>query len=325
MDCTPASRSATFGATCKVTPPTNALPAEWQEELETNRLALNQSEQARRDLERELIAVRESEFSYRAVIDNQTDLICRYKADGLALTFANPAFCEFFDCQPDEVIGKSFLEVLPEKDRGAWETHIATVVQHHERTTHEHPTQRADGIIAWHQWTELPLIDPRGDGPTPIIQARAVDITQQKNQEATLRRSATLFWSITEMATKPAESLESKLDRILEQCSRQLHLEIGLVARISGNDYEVLFARSPDNSIRPHQVFSLKDTYCEKTFGELQTVGFHHAGAGGTLEKPPCLSTVQTRKLPRLSHLYRWQTLRHPEFLQSYSPRHSVH
>ena len=39
-------------------------------------------------------AVSESEKRFRAVVEDQTDLICRFKPDGL-LTFVNEAFCRF--------------------------------------------------------------------------------------------------------------------------------------------------------------------------------------------------------------------------------------
>src|SRR5262249_41404852 len=39
--------------------------------------------------------LRESEARYRAVVDDQTELVCRYRPDS-TLTFANRAFTEFF-------------------------------------------------------------------------------------------------------------------------------------------------------------------------------------------------------------------------------------
>jgi len=44
--------------------------------------------------------LRESEARYRAIVDDQTELVCRYSPDG-ALTFANRAFSEFFGCRAD--------------------------------------------------------------------------------------------------------------------------------------------------------------------------------------------------------------------------------
>ncbi len=44
-------------------------------------------------------AVSESEKRFRAVVEDQTDLICRFKPDGL-LTFVNDAFCRFHAQKP---------------------------------------------------------------------------------------------------------------------------------------------------------------------------------------------------------------------------------
>ena len=60
-------------------------------------------------------AVSESEKRFRAVVEDQTDLICRFKPDGL-LTFVNDAFCRFHGKSRDELIGTNFFQTLSEED-----------------------------------------------------------------------------------------------------------------------------------------------------------------------------------------------------------------
>jgi PAS domain-containing protein len=49
-------------------------------------------------------AVADSEKRFRAVVEDQTDLICRFKPDGL-LTFVNEMFCRFNGKSREELIG----------------------------------------------------------------------------------------------------------------------------------------------------------------------------------------------------------------------------
>ena len=63
------------------------------------------------DRRRQESALRQSEERYRAVVDSQTELVCRFTPD-LTLTFVNEAYCRFLGKRRDEVLG-SKLSALP--------------------------------------------------------------------------------------------------------------------------------------------------------------------------------------------------------------------
>ncbi len=60
-------------------------------------------------------ATSESEKRLRAVVEDQTDLICRFRPDGL-LIFVNQAFCRFHKKTSAELIGTNFFQTLSEED-----------------------------------------------------------------------------------------------------------------------------------------------------------------------------------------------------------------
>lgn len=67
---------------------------------------------------RDLTEIREAEKlidetnkRYKAVVEDQTDLICRY-TPGFIFTFVNQAYCRYFDKQYDDLIGTSVLDLL---------------------------------------------------------------------------------------------------------------------------------------------------------------------------------------------------------------------
>ena len=63
-------------------------------------------------------ALRDSEARYRAVLESQTDLVCRYLPD-TTLTFVNEAYCRSFGRRREELIGRPFLDLLPAAARDA--------------------------------------------------------------------------------------------------------------------------------------------------------------------------------------------------------------
>ena len=136
-------------------------------------------------------ALRASEARYRAVVNDQTDLICRYRPDG-TLTFANDAYCVFYGKPLNELIGLSIYQNMPEDDIDRVKRIVArldadnpvSVTEHHTLTT---------GHESWRQWTRRAILDEQGQ--IVEIQATARDVTRQhlmedamREREADLRR-----------------------------------------------------------------------------------------------------------------------------------------
>ena len=69
-------------------------------------------------------ALRETEALYRQLVENQPDLICRFLPD-TTLTFVNAAYAHFFGCQPEELIGQRFIELLSAEERADALAHLA--------------------------------------------------------------------------------------------------------------------------------------------------------------------------------------------------------
>ncbi len=63
----------------------------------------------RRSAER---ALRSSEARYRAVVEDQTEMICRFDPD-LRLTFVNRAFAQAFSLQDEDLTDRRFTDLLP--------------------------------------------------------------------------------------------------------------------------------------------------------------------------------------------------------------------
>jgi two-component system sensor kinase FixL len=132
-------------------------------------------------------ALRESEERYREVVDSQTDLICRYLPD-TTLTFVNEAYCRYFGRAREDLIGRRFLELIPEAAREATWQHISSLVENPRVQADEHEVLRPDGSIGWQQWVDHAV---RGrDGRIVEFQAIGRDITDRKRAEEANRNLA---------------------------------------------------------------------------------------------------------------------------------------
>jgi PAS domain S-box-containing protein len=130
--------------------------------------------------------LRVSEERYRTIIEEQTDLICRYRPD-TTLTFVNAAYCRYFGRTDEELIGTSFLALVPDAARQAAREHVQSLCEQPRIKHYEHPVIGASGGIRWQQWVDYVILDDNGR----ILELQAVgrDITERKQAEEALRLS----------------------------------------------------------------------------------------------------------------------------------------
>jgi len=131
-------------------------------------------------------ALRETEERYRAVIESQDDAVCRWLPDG-TLTFVNSAYCALFAKPSEELIGRSWLGLVPETERAAMDKAIREFSAHPRRRRYDQPLTQDDGEVRWLHWADVPLFDAQG--VCVEFQSVARDITKRKRMEEALRAS----------------------------------------------------------------------------------------------------------------------------------------
>jgi len=154
-----------------------------------------------------------SEKQYRAVVEDQSELICRFLPDG-KLTFVNEAYCRYFKKNKEELIGNSFMPFIPEEDHEKVEKYLASLSPENPVVTYEHRVITPEGDIRWQQWTDRALFDENG----VIVEFQSVgcDITRLKLAEEKL-----------------LEAHEKLENRVKEQTSKILKTNEILRAEIS--------------------------------------------------------------------------------------------
>jgi PAS domain S-box-containing protein len=75
-------------------------------------------------------AIVQCELKYKAVVENQTDLICRFSPN-LKILFVNPAFCRFFDQKEAEIQEKMVSDFIPPQFHPSLRSTIAQIDRDH--------------------------------------------------------------------------------------------------------------------------------------------------------------------------------------------------
>jgi PAS domain S-box-containing protein len=138
-------------------------------------------------------AVSESEKCFRAVVEDQTDLICRFKPDGL-LTFVNDTFCRFHAKSREELIGTNFFQTLSEEDAAVPLSYINSLPPDEPVISFDHRLSSPDGQVVWHQYRVRRLFQKKDDRRE--FQAVIQDITQRKQSDQALRASEEKYRSL---------------------------------------------------------------------------------------------------------------------------------
>ncbi len=155
-----------------------------------------------------LTELEESEMRYRAIVEDQTELICRFRPDG-TLTFVNLAYCRYFQKTPEELLGNSFLPLIPQEDQ-----HIITKQQNlltaqNPVVLYEHRVILPDGDVRWQQWFDRALYDEKGEAME--FQAVGRDITHQKVAEEELENARADLEARVRERTKELQIANEKL------------------------------------------------------------------------------------------------------------------
>lgn len=213
-----------------------------------------------------------SEARYRAVIEDQTELICRRLPEGV-ITFVNGAYARYFGKKPEELVGRVF-DPSPsgqERDtllgRQGGQTTTQPLLSYQQKVT------RIDGEERYILWTERGLYDR--EGTLTELQAVGRDITDVKTAERELQiRQSAIDGAIDGFAIINPEGVFTYVNQAFVDI-----LKVGDKNDVIGKTYEDLALAM--EYIHPHpDIVTREFESTGRWFGELQL-------------RPPGLSLMQ--------------------------------
>jgi PAS domain S-box-containing protein len=122
----------------------------------------------------------ESRRQYQSVVEDQTEMICRFRPDG-TYTFANGAYCTAFAPPAVDLIGGSVWGLVSAGVHRPREGLLAAITPTSPVATRETEVVTRDGEKRWLQWRDRGLFDGRGT----IVEYQSVgrDITDRKRAD----------------------------------------------------------------------------------------------------------------------------------------------
>jgi PAS domain S-box-containing protein len=137
----------------------------------------------RKNTEDELV---QSKERYKALVEQQTEMITRWKPDG-SFTYVNDVFCRFFGKRREELIGKKYIPEMPVEDLERFSTFFAKLDKNNPVGNFTHRVIMDDRSIRWLRWTDTAIFNEEGE--IEEYQTVGRDITGRKKAEEALRDS----------------------------------------------------------------------------------------------------------------------------------------
>lgn len=161
-------------------------------------------------------ALQLSEARYRQVVEDQTEVIGRVRADGTIL-FANEVYCRLFGRRLEELIGNRWHPVAHPDDLPMIEARLAELTPAHPVVVIENRVRIATGEMRWMQFVNRAFFDDSGQ--ITEIQAVGRDINERKLMEA--RKEALL-----DENTRLGRALIDLQEQERAHLARELHDEL---------------------------------------------------------------------------------------------------
>ena len=124
--------------------------------------------------------LKSSAEKFRGIVQDLPGFICTFN-DNFLIKFVNDNYCREFDKTQDELIGITFLNMIPESDREAVMANITALTPESPVQTHDHQVHTPGGRIKWQRWTNRAIYDQ--DGNLIEYQSVGADITEIKHAE----------------------------------------------------------------------------------------------------------------------------------------------
>lgn len=134
--------------------------------------------------------LRSVEERYRSVVEDQTEVISRFLADG-TFVFVNDVYARFFGKRKEALLGNKWHPVAHPDDMPHIEAELAHMTPDHPVVVIENRVYAGSGELRWMQFVNRGFFEP--DGRLREIQSVGRDVTERHEAEAALKSALARF------------------------------------------------------------------------------------------------------------------------------------
>ena len=191
----------------------------------------------------------------------------------------NQEFCDLFQIRvpPDDLLGIDCSGAAEASkglftDPAAFVHQIDLILQHRQTVSGEVLTM-VDGRIFERDYVPI-MVDNTHRGNVWLYR----DVTEAKQAEGALRESEEAIRGLYTITADQQLTFAQKVHALLALGCQRFGLDIGILAQVEGEQYQVVEAYAPQANIVNGTIFTLEQTYCRETLQADSPLCFAHAG-----------------------------------------------
>ena len=192
--------------------------------------------------------------AYRAIVEDTSSFIVRWRAGDGVITYCNDMYAAFFDEPSEALLGRDVRELLPPGERERFLAEIDSIEPGESRylaVARENP----DGSTTYTVGYSRAIADENGD--IVEYQSTGQDLSDEYAYRQALER-------LVETTKDPSLDHATRLHRILGIARHYLGMESAFVSRIDGEDYHVVAVEGAAAARHaPGDVLPLGETVCD--------------------------------------------------------------
>ena len=210
-------------------------------------------------------------------IASELHMMCAYLDKHLIYRSCNDYYLNFWGVTEDQIVGMSVRDLMSAEQCAAREGHWEKALKGESVCFYDDLISAKGGQKKLTKVQYISHFD--AENTVKGFWVFISDLTESDRVIHTLRQLHTI-------TAQQNISLDEKIQGILELGIKTFDLPLALISRISGQDYLVMYAQTPENAVSPGTHFELGSTYCSHTLKANGPLSFDHAGASHIKDHP---------------------------------------
>ena len=194
------------------------------------------------------LALRDSEQRYRQVVEDQTEVVCRFLADG-TFTFVNDVYCRTFGRTTEELLGKTWQPMVEAADLPLVQAKLAEMSPDNPVVRIENRVHDGQGRVRWMEFVNRGFYGE--EGTLKEVQAVGRDVTDRRAAEEARRELEISLREKEQQSRYERQIMQSqKLESLGVLAGGIAHDFNNLLAVVSGNLQLALMQSGVPNEAR---------------------------------------------------------------------------